>query len=80
MDALSQYSTKSRSVLIDKISSDIARITTCLAEAKTTRDAMEADDNAAEDMLAAQNSTINEYIRNRSHLKTRRQSLMDNCK
>lgn len=80
MDALSQYSIKSRSVLVDKVSSNITSITERLEEAKTTRDAIEADDNAAEDMLTAQYSIINEYIRKRSHLKMRHQSLMDDRK
>ncbi|KAI0662229.1 hypothetical protein C8Q70DRAFT_931781 [Cubamyces menziesii] len=75
MNALSQYSIKSRSVILDKVSSNIASITECLEEAKATRDTIEADDNAAEDILATQNATINEYIRKRSHLKTRHQSL-----
>ena len=75
MAALARYSTKSRSVALKKVSMSITSVTECLQEAKAIRDNLEAEDNAAEDILAAQSTTINGYIRRRSHLKMRYEAL-----
>ena len=80
MGALAEYSKKSRLVAFNNVSLNMASISKCLEEARTTRDKLEAEDDAAEDVLAAQSNTINGYIRKRSYLKTRYQVLKDDRK